>query len=502
MKNYFQYIILFITGAVILIVEIAGAKLLAPFYGSTIFVWSSMITVTMGFLALGYFAGGVLADKYPQAKWYYFWVSMGGLAAVLLLKFSYPILLFSEKFGFKGGALAAALMIFALPLAILSMAGPFVIRLKSHGNDAAGHVSGIVFGISTLGSLVGALLVGFYLIPNFFLPDIFIYSLFVLVLFSVFGIVLEKAPVWMIILPLVCLVIFFMVPFFEKKNEKVSVLYHEPSFYGDVKVIEHGGLRCLEVNNSAQTCVDIRTDKQISPYGAMINALIRDSFIPRQNLLVLGLGGGVIARDLYNKYEYNSVDTVEIDPKVAYVAGEFFGYDDSSERVNTFIGDARNYLRNVDKKYDVIVLDAFSGASPASHLYTKEAFIEMKKVLSSRGVLIVNSIGRPYGKGDILSRSIYRTISEVFAYNHVFSTQNVSDDIDDIGNVIFMSSLDPKKVEMREEYVVSYSDSDDKARILSDFLNPIGLMSALFVDETQRAYRDFINLDARNGEKG
>jgi len=129
MKTYFLYSILFLSGAVILVIEIAGARVLAPFYGSTIFVWSSLISVTLGFLALGYFVGGFIADKYPKGHVLYSILFLGGATGLLLIKASVPLLFLSEQFGFRAGSVAAALFLFALPLFLLSMAGPFAIRL-------------------------------------------------------------------------------------------------------------------------------------------------------------------------------------------------------------------------------------------------------------------------------------------------------------------------------------------------------------------------------------
>lgn len=490
MKHYFQYIILFLTGAVILVVEIAGARLLAPFYGSTIFVWSSLITVTLGFLAVGYLLGGFVADKYPRAQWYYLTVAVGSLLALLLLKFSYPMLSFSMRFGFKWGALAAAFMIFALPLMILSMVSPWLIRLNSVDKKSSGYVSGLVFGISTFGSLAGALVAGFYLIPNFFLPNIFIYSLSVLVISAVLGMLIERSFWWMPVGAVFFLLIFLFIPFLGEKKDAISVVYHEPSFYGEIRVIEHNGRRCLDINNSAQTCVDINTGRQVSPYGAMINALIRDTYIPRKNLLVLGLGGGVLPRDLEKRFE--SVDTVEIDPKIADVAREFFGFDDSGEKTTNFIEDGRIFLKNTEKKYDVIILDAFSGPNPVPHLFTEETFADIKNVMSPEGLLIVNSIGRPFGDGDILPRSIFKTIDSVFSYTNIFSVQNMKKDRGVVTNIIFTATNEQKKTVIPEDYIVDYREMAGGAVIFRDFLNPIESLSAPFVNEVQKRYREFV----------
>jgi len=142
LRNIWLHLTLFITGAGVLVIEIVGTRVLSPFYGSTIFVWSSLIAVTLGFLALGYFASGFIADKFPKGSLLYFLIFLGGALALLLMKLNQPLLVFSDSFGFRMGPLVASLVLFALPLMFLGMAGPFVIRLMAVTLEQTGHVSG------------------------------------------------------------------------------------------------------------------------------------------------------------------------------------------------------------------------------------------------------------------------------------------------------------------------------------------------------------------------
>src|SRR4030042_620516 len=142
-KNYFLYFTLFVSGGVILIIEIAGTRILAPFF---------------------------------------------------LIKLNQHLLVFSDKFGFKFGPLVSSALLFALPLLLLSMAGPFAIRLLSREREHSGTVSGMVFGISTVGSLAGALIAGFYLVPNFSLSNVFVFSVAAIMFISGSGLFFGKTP--------------------------------------------------------------------------------------------------------------------------------------------------------------------------------------------------------------------------------------------------------------------------------------------------------------------
>lgn len=192
LKTYFLYLTLFITGAVVLIVEISGTRILAPFYGSTIYVWSSLITVTMACLALGYYWGGRLADKYPDFRILYLIIFLTGLIILIIPKIDGLVLLWSYGLGTKWGSLLASFLLFSLPLTALGMISPLAIKLKTKFLDSLGTIAGNLYAISTVGSLVGALLAGFWLIPNFGIASIINFSGSALLIISIIWLVVNQ----------------------------------------------------------------------------------------------------------------------------------------------------------------------------------------------------------------------------------------------------------------------------------------------------------------------
>jgi len=504
--TYFFYPTLFITGAAILIIEITGTRVLSPFYGSTIFVWSSLITITLGFLALGYFIGGFIADKYPKAQWFYAIIFLGGATALLLIKLSQPLLVFSNQFGLRGGSIVAALTLFAVPFFLLSMASPFAIRLRAYELQHTGHTSGVIFGVSTIGSLAGALLTGFYLIPNFFVSNIFSVAAVVVMSTAIVGLLLEKSSRRLILASFVLLAVLIFMPFSRDQGRgAVSVIHREPSFYGQIQVQERGGVQCLSVNGQNQTCITVADGKQALAYGALIDTMFEGDF-RFANALIIGLGGGVLVRDLQDNF--NTIDAVEIDPKMTQVAKEFFGYSDIDPRLTTYIADGRNYIRNLEaqlpsgfggeasksglKEYHVVILDAFSGSSPVPHLYTKEAFQEIKNIMHPEGALVVNTIGRPYGKGETLQHSVFKTLSQVFPHVVVISTENIKEDPEAFGNVLFIASASAKKPPIREEFIAGYTSENTKQGVLlTDAYNPIETLALSIQEESQKIYQQF-----------
>src|SRR3989344_467198 len=130
-QTYFLYLTLFLTGAIILVIEIIGTSILAPLYGSTIYVWSSLITVTLACLALGYIIGGIWADKKPLPSIFYLIIFLAGALIFTISKIDGVILPKFLRLGVVWGPLASSVIIFSLPLFLLGMVSPFAIKLNT-----------------------------------------------------------------------------------------------------------------------------------------------------------------------------------------------------------------------------------------------------------------------------------------------------------------------------------------------------------------------------------
>lgn len=184
LKKYLFYLTIFVNGAVILILEILGTRILAPFYGSTIFVWSSLITITMASLALGYFLGGKIADEKPDIDLLYWIILIVGLSVLIVPAIDDVVLLRTDSLGIRLGPLVSAFFLFFLPLVFLGMVSPFCVRLETKLLDNLGTNAGNLYALSTIGSLFGSLLAGFYLVPIFSIK--FVMNILSLTLFLLF----------------------------------------------------------------------------------------------------------------------------------------------------------------------------------------------------------------------------------------------------------------------------------------------------------------------------
>jgi len=157
------------TGAAVMIVEILGAKMLSPFVGTSHFVWTAQIAVTLVALACGYYAGGKLADASQQLHRLYLAIAAAAFYLAFTVLVSKPIALWCLNFSLAVGSLLASTILFFLPLALLAITAPFLVRVITSSVSRVGGNVGRLTSVSTIGSFLGTMLIGYVLIP--FVPN-------------------------------------------------------------------------------------------------------------------------------------------------------------------------------------------------------------------------------------------------------------------------------------------------------------------------------------------
>ncbi|PLX27176.1 hypothetical protein C0583_04720 [Candidatus Parcubacteria bacterium] len=482
-EKFYQYLTLFLVGAVVLIMEIGGARLLAPFFGSTIYVWSSLITVTLGFLTLGYYFGGVVGDKYKSFQLWYGIIASASTLAIFLLKINRYLLVFSDNFGFKWGPLVASILIFALPLVFYSMSGPILIRLFSLKIDKSGSISGNIFAISTLGSLFGALLAGFMLIPNYSLALVLLVSNLILGILAIIGLILEKTKWSLLVFFALALLLVYFLPIFNINSEnKVTIIHSEPSFYADLKVAQMQNVDMLLMDGSAQS-VFSRLENQSFAYEALqINKQLVD-MSDDAKILVLGYGVGMVGEVFSEKF---AIDYVELDPKMIELSKDYFDYnlDDNDEM---YIADARQFLRQTDKKYDVVYIDLYHSSVIPYHTHTKEALELLKTRLNDNALVFCNILGE---KDSALLQSLAMTMNSVFKNIYFSSTQ------DGFANILAYATDNDDFVPDFSFRHKEISISTDQAVLITDDKNPLDRLSSERLDGFLSATKEVLGYEA------
>jgi MFS family permease len=417
----FAYLTAAVNGAAVMIIEILGAKMLSPYFGTSHFVWTAQIAVTLLALASGYYAGGRLADRAPGARPLYLAI---GAAALFLVgsTTACPTVaagLLALEVGLPAGTILAALVLFLPALTLLAMTGPVVVKLFSTSVERVGSQVGRISAVSTFGSLAGTLAIGYLLIPFFFNSTIMYLTAAVLAALALsYFLVWDRKAVAIAGAALVCLSAAgaghagLGSERFAGSAGKFHEVYARNSNFGMLQVIDNraGTVRYLLNDQYPQGNYDPVAGMgimfPINFYYGLMQAY-RD--LPPSRVLFIGLGVGAGPMS-FARHGW-SVDAVEINGASAEVAQQWFGVD--AGLVNLHIGDGRQFLRTAKGRYDVIVLDAFLGDATPDHLLTLEAFRELRAALVPGGLLLMNANSRRFGK-DFFTTALYRTLQAAF----------------------------------------------------------------------------------------
>lgn len=425
----------FVTGACVLIIELMGTRILAPYFGSGIYTWSALIAITLAALALGYSFGGRLADRLPRANILYNLCLAAGLWTLSAPMLARPLLpMMIQIPDIRIGVLLSSCILYFPSLFMLGAIGPFVIRLMTRTREAVGSVSGLVFAVSTIGSLLGALGTGFILIPNYGALAIFAFCGSLLLALAILGNFRPKFIGYALVL--ISLIVSLLI-FTDKKPDaktSIEILEQTPSFYGQLQVIRKHGEKSLLVDGIGQNYVfndDIYSTQYINFISAL-PALRHTPVTPDQKALVIGMGAGQLPMMLQQQGLY--VDAVEIDQKVGKMAERHFNFSLPAEQVHYM--DGRLFLLRSTTTYEYIVIDAFSAEQIASHLVTTEALTETRARMADTGVLAINVTSVATGK-DIAA--LQNTLQTVFTNVHTFSLYAGSE----LNSIVFFASMSP-----------------------------------------------------------
>jgi spermidine synthase len=428
----FLYVIVAVSGASVLAVEILGTRILGPEFGVGLFLWSSLITVTLAALSAGYLAGGAMADRTPSLRRLSLLLAVSGawIAAVPWMR---PAVIgVSAGWGLKSAILFSSAALFFAPLAILGAVTPYAVRLTLTDVGRAGRTTGKLFAISTIASVASALLTGFWLIPNLgvFLLTTLLGAL--LLLTAAAGYLFRPVSAAAAILSLICAVAGLAAPAlsrWERPDPANGLLAVSQSAYAEIRVYDNAEGRHLLIDRGIHSRIDTATGRSTLYYTDVMEIPMR--YFPRPGrMLLIGLGGGSLVRS-YSEAGW-TVDAVEIDAGVIATAREYFNLDGAGGTIHEM--DGRRFLRTAAAKYDVVLLDAYGSSSIPFHLVTAEAFRMAKGVLNEGGVLAVNVIS--LGWNDPLVADIAATLRGPFRDAIALP---MAEPPDQVGNIILIA---------------------------------------------------------------
>jgi spermidine synthase len=413
----YLYLTAALTGAAVMIVEILGAKMLAPYFGTSHFVWTAQIAVTMAALACGYFAGGQLVERSTRLGRLYASILAAAVALVLTVWLRERVAYALLGLPLAIGSLLAAVFLFFVPLFLLAMTGPFLAGVVTRSLKDVGGTVGRLTALGTVGSLVGTAAIGYLLIP--LAPNSWtmygtatVLALVAVAWFAAWGGSRRATVTAAGIVALAVAAGAWGLRFDGPRIPNNQELYRGNSEFGLIQVVQPSGsrIRYYLTDYLPQNVYDT-----VSRTGAaMFNWMLEDlafAYAPRlDDALCIGMGVGIVPRDLARKGV--RVDVVEINPAVVPVARRFFDLDPSA--FDLIIGDGRWFANTSTRRYDAVLLDAFVGDSVPSHLMSREAFEAIARLLAPDGVLVINTFVDIEARDDFLGASLMKTLRAVF----------------------------------------------------------------------------------------
>jgi spermidine synthase len=428
LRTFVIYLVAFVTGAIVMSFEMLGSRYLNPYFGSGIYTWASLISTVLAALCVGYFVGGLAADRYPSPAVLGATVLVGSAYILALPSFSQPLLegVLAATDDVRSGSLAAAFAILFFPVTFLGMYSPFGIRLLLQSAQHSGRTSGFVYGISTFGSILGTLGTTFFLIPTIGTRAITFTLGIAGVLSGLLLIAVARRQRAMLVLAILTL----GAPTVRAEqlidtNIRAEMLRHKDgqvahieTEYNDIFV----GKRRNELTLSFQykghdytesTANLTDPDDLPSKYTQMMTLGV--VYPPElKRVLMIGLGGGSISTYLGRFMPDVMIETVELDPGVVRAAKKFFGLIET-ERVRYHEGDGRVFLNRHKDTYDLILVDAFQGGYIPFHLLTREFYALLKQRLAPGGAAVFNA-----HSGNKLYTSTLLTLRAVYPSVHVY----------------------------------------------------------------------------------
>lgn len=487
-----------VTGGSVMVLELLGTRIIGPFYGVSLYVWASLIAVTMIALALGYFIGGYAADRFPSVRLGHVLLAAAlGTAVIPLL--TGPVLRLTDSLGLRGGAFTSALLLFTFPLTALAMVGPYVIKRAAYNLDGVGTVAGSVYAVSTVGSVAGTLLLGFYLLPLFGTKTILLAVSLLLAALSAVLSWQERART--AVLAPTAMTVFAAFGLWSsvgfagsgKAVEGFTLLSEAESLYGWVRVVddERYGIRLMLADASVISAVEKKLDRSVLGYQQILGLL--PIFRPNaKQALLIGLGGGHVARDL--KSQGIETDTIEIDPAVADAAQRFFSFKPTGRFL---VGDARYEIKRLNRRYDLIIHDCFTGGTEPVHLLTQEMVRDLRDLLTEDGLLALNYVGFRTGEGSDAVTAVYRTLKSLFAHVRTFTTE-----AGDFTDFVFLASktptdLDRHRDDPRVYWLITHEHriSDADGFIITDDYNPLERLQTRKAEAYRKIFMERIAFD-------
>ena len=486
------------TGFCVVGVEVTSSRLLAPYFGSSIIVWSGIIGVVLLSLAIGYYLGGKISERYPSIKVLLKIIFSAGVFFLLVPWIAKPVSFLAnsglQASGFNGyfffsAIFLVALVLFGIPLIFLGMTSPLMVKIYSLLNGKPGEAAGQIFALSTMGSVVGTFIPTLILIPNYGTRTTIIIFAGILIILGSFGFSIKKSVMTLLVL----LIILFGLFSFSKNTSTAGIIYQGESAYQFLRVLEDKDQNRYLLSNEGIGYESIYNKNKalVGTFYDYFNALPILLGSKEADVLVVGLAGATIPRQMnYFFKDQARIDGVEIDSKVIDLANKYF--DLQNIKMNVINQEGRMYLTHTSKKYDIIIIDAFQNELYIPWTLTTAEFWQVvKSKLNNGGIVAINI--NSGAKDSKLFQAITNTQASVFKNVYLANSKDqfnslvvASDQALDFNKLATISDKDLAFLATLSKDVVELSYSKDKM-VLTDDRAPTELMTDKIILNYKRA---------------
>lgn len=484
MKKYKLEIIVFLSGAIGMGLELIAARVLSPYVGSSNVVWTSIIGIILASMSIGYWVGGKKADKNA---------SEDAISEILLVASLFtsliPVLetvIVKQFAGIIGNlifaAIICAIIVFSIPSFILATISPYAVKIKSKEENEIGSLSGRISSLSTIGSIVGTFLMGFILIPNIGVNNINIGVTLTLVIMSIIAREKRNKKYYYSTLLLVCIMLILIIlgKYLFKINNP-DILLDTDSQYSRIWVKQvktsQNTYKTLQVDTGIESYIDSETGEMGAKYLRYYDLF---EYLNKDAKTTLLIGGAAYTYPIHylQKYETKTIDVVEIDGKMTKIAEEQFGLNTKNDKLKIYNQDGRSYLNYSKNKYDTILIDAFKGTNVPFELTTYEALSNAREMLNENGIVLTNIIASIEGEESELIQYEYSTYRAVFDEVKIFMVANK--DRTDKQNLILVGikgkpEIDETKYSEYKQYLeMEVTEFKTDKKVVTDDYAPIG----------------------------
>ncbi|MCU0664725.1 MAG: fused MFS/spermidine synthase [Myxococcota bacterium] len=457
--SWFLAVTVFTCGMAVMIIEMAASRLIAPYYGTSLPVWTALIGTLLIFLSVGYTVGGRIADRHPRPEVLYRIIAAAGACTVLLPFIARPVLMLSMNavnVSAKSYLVVAlvvpivvTVLLVAAPVTALGCVSPFALRLSARSVEGMGRIAGRLSAISNAGSILGTFLPVFLLIPFLGTKNTFIVAGALLLVVAGIG----AARIKLLALAMLALVPAVGITATVKPSS--GLIYETESNYHYIQVLKNGmcgkddeqGVK-LYLNEGHSVHSSYCSKRlwlgrywdwfSMAPFAAGNASKVN-------RVLIIGLACGTMAQQYKELFPSAEIDGVEIDGKVLEVCRRSFHLNDFVSRERQFELDGRTFLYREEAPYDVIIIDAFRQPYIPFHLTTSEFFMAVKSRLAPDGAVVMN-VNRVKAANHQLAQRVLSTIHTALPHTLTFSTDKNNDII-----IASAMPLDPETTLARME---------------------------------------------------